>query len=179
MLRSDDTFLVLVDVQVKLAAVMCARDEMVDGCRRAVACMRALGIPVLWTEQTPEKLGPTVPELAEVLAGLAPLGKTTFSCWGEPAFADAVRALKRKRVLLAGIEAHVCVYQTAAELCAAGWHVEVLQDAVSSRTPANRALGLERMRAGGTGVTSVETAVFELMRTAAHPAFREVLKIVK
>ena len=179
MLRLDDTFLVLVDVQTKLAAVMHERDAMVEGCRRAVACMRTLNVPVLWTEQLPAKIGPTVPELTAALAGLTPITKSSFSCWGEPAFASAVRDLKRKRALLAGIETHVCVYQTASDLFAAGYHVEVLHDAVTSRTPVNRETGLDRVRACGGSITSVETAVFELMRSAEHPAFRDVLKIIK
>jgi nicotinamidase-related amidase len=179
MLRLDDTFLVLVDVQTKLAAVMHDREAMIEGCRRVVACMRTLQVPVLWTEQLPAKIGPTVPELTGVLDGLAPVVKSSFSCWSEPAFASAVRDLRRKRALLAGIETHVCVYQTASDLFAAGYHVEVLHDAVASRSAENRDIGLDRIRVAGGSVTSVETAVFELMRTSEHPAFREILKIIK
>ena len=93
--------------------------------------------------------------------------------------AEQVQTLKRKRALVAGIETHVCVYQTASDLYANGWHVEVLADAVSSRTPENRNLGLTRIQSSGGTLTSVETAVFELMQTAKHPAFRDILKIVK
>jgi nicotinamidase-related amidase len=179
MLRLDDTFFVLVDVQTKLAAVMHDREAMIEGCRRAVTCMRLLGVPVLWSEQLPAKIGPTVPELAAPLKGLTPLTKSCFSCWGEPAFVSAVRDLKRKRALIAGIEAHVCVYQTAADLFAAGYHVEVLSDAIASRNAVNRDTGIDRIRASGGSMTSVETAVFELMRSSEHPAFRDILKTIK
>jgi nicotinamidase-related amidase len=179
MLILNDTFFVLVDVQEKLFGVMHERERLLDQCRRALACMRALGVPVLLTEQIPSKMGPTLAALAPLLSGVEPVVKTAFSACGEPRFAAAVEALGRKRVLVAGIESHVCVCQTAAELYARGLHVEVVGDAVSSRTAANATIGLERARAAGCGVTSVEAAVFELMRTSEHPAFREILRIVK
>jgi nicotinamidase-related amidase len=179
MLIVDDTFLVMIDVQEKLAAVMADGDALVEHCTRIARCMRVLGVPVLLTEQTPAKIGPTVAPVAAALEGLAPISKTAFSCCAEPRFTAAVERTKRKRVLLAGIEAHVCVSQTAADLLAQGYHVEVLGDAVASRTQANRTAGLERIRAHGGQITSVEIAVFELMRTSEHPAFRDILKLVK
>lgn len=179
MLRIDDTFFVLIDVQDKLARAMHDRERLLDNCRRALACMQALGVPVVWSEQVPEKLGPTLPELAALLPGATPIRKHTFSCCGEAAFNAAVEALKRSRAIVAGIEAHVCVYQTAADLFARGYHVELLADAVSSRTPGNRTIGLDRARSAGCSVSSVETAVFELLRTSEHPAFRDVSRILK
>ncbi len=119
------------------------------------------------------------PELQELLAGETPIEKTSFSCWETSHFETRVRGLNRKRALVAGIEAHVCVYQTAADLFANGWHVEVVADAVSSRTPGNLQIGLEHIKTAGASLTSVETAVFELMRTAEHPAFRDILKLIK
>jgi nicotinamidase-related amidase len=85
----------------------------------------------------------------------------------------------RKSVLMAGIEAHVCVYQTACDLIARGYRVEVVADAVSSRSPRNLQIGLERIRAAGGYVTCMEMALFELMRTSTHPAFRDILKLVR
>ena len=85
----------------------------------------------------------------------------------------------RKQVLLAGIETHICVYQTARDLRERGYEVEVVEDAVSSRTPANKRVGLEKMRAAGAGITSVETALFELLREAGTPEFREIARLVK
>lgn len=179
MLRQDDTFFVLIDVQDKLSTVMYERESLIDNCRRAVQCMKALDVPIVWTEQIPEKMGETVPEISDLLGDESPIEKITFSCWGEKKFVNAVEALGRKRAIVVGMETHVCVYQTAADLFAAGYHVEVMADAVSSRTLENKLTGLEKMKAAQVGVTSVETAVFELMRTAEHPAFRDVLKIVK
>jgi nicotinamidase-related amidase len=179
MLRLDDTFLVFVDVQEKLSAVMHEREQLIDNCLRLLGCAARLEVPVIWTEQIPSKMGPTLPELKELLAGETPIEKTTFSCWETSDFETRVRGLNRKRALVAGIEAHVCVYQTAADLFANGWHVEVVADAVSSRTPGNLQIGLEHIKTAGASLTSVETAVFELMRTAEHPAFRDILKLIK
>jgi nicotinamidase-related amidase len=92
---------------------------------------------------------------------------------------QALEGTARQQVLLAGIETHVCVYQTAAQLVQAGYAVEVAADAVSSRTALNREIGFEKIRAAGAALTCVETALFELLGTAEHPAFRDILKIVK
>ncbi len=179
MLRLDDTFFVLIDVQGKLSTVMHEREALIENCLKAVQCMQALDIPIVWTEQIPGKMGETVTELSELLGDTKPIEKISFSCCGEPSFVSAVEALGRKRAIVAGMETHVCVYQTAADLFAAGYHVEVLADAVSSRTPENKLVGLEKMKIANVEVSSVETVVFELMRTAEHPSFRDILKIVK
>jgi nicotinamidase-related amidase len=179
MLRLDAAVMVLIDVQGKLADAMFERDALLDSLRRLIQGVRTLGVPLLWTEQNPARMGPTVAPLRDLLQGLAPLGKMAFSCCGEASFVTALEATGRRQVLLAGIETHVCVWQTAADLRAVGYAVEVPADAVSSRTAASRLIGLERIRSAGAGVTSVETALFELMGTAEHPAFRDILKIVK
>jgi nicotinamidase-related amidase len=155
------------------------KDILFDNLRRLIAGTRALGIPILWMEQIPEKLGSTSAEFRELLAPEQPIRKSSFSCCGEPAFTERLEALGRRQVLLAGIETHVCVYQTAADLGNRGYEVEVVSDAVSSRTPANKLVGLERIRAAGARITSVEMALFELMRTADHAAFRDILRIVR
>jgi len=179
MLSDQDTILVIVDVQGRLAQVMHEKELLVDALQKLIKGTQVLHIPVVWLEQNPEKMGPTIPELRELLVGRAPIGKMSFSCCGEPAFVAQLEALGRKQVLLAGIEAHVCVYQTAAELVARGFEVEVVADAVSSRTLSNKQIGLDKARARGACMTSVEMAIFELLKTAEHPAFRDMLKIVK
>lgn len=179
MLDINKTALVVVDVQGKLAEAMAEKEALYANLRRLILGGRALGLPAVWTEQIPEKLGPTVAELRDLLAGQTPLPKTAFSCWGDEAFRSQIRSLGRSQILLAGIETHVCVYQTAADLKAEGLEPYVVADAVSSRTLANKRIGLERIQAAGGQVTSVETALFELMRTSTHPAFRDILKIVK
>ncbi len=179
MLSADQAALVLIDVQGKLASLMHEREALFDHLQRLIQGVRALDLPVLWLEQYPQGLGPTVPEVARLLSDLQPLAKTSFSAWGCAAFRDRLAATGRRQILLAGIEAHVCVYQTAVDLLAAGYSVEVVCDAVSSRTAANRQLGLERMRAAGALWTGVEMALFELLRTAEAPAFKTLARLVK
>jgi len=178
-MKTEDTVLVLIDVQGKLAEVMHAREKLYDNLCRLIRGCRALNIPIIWMEQIPEKMGATIEPIRELLPDLTPIAKTSFSCCGEPAFTAELDSLGRKSVLLAGIETHVCVYQTAADLTANGYSVEVVSDATSSRTPENRSTGLERIRLCGAAATSVEMVLFELMNSAEHPAFREILRIVK
>jgi flagellar biosynthesis/type III secretory pathway ATPase len=137
---------------------------------------RVLGLPTLVTEQYPKGLGRTVAEVAEHLDGVEPLEKVAFSAVEAEGF-DA--ALQADQVLLCGIEAHVCVSQTAEDLLAKGVEVHVAQDAVTSRTADNRSLGLHKMERSGATVTSVETALFELLRRAGTPEFKEVQALVK
>lgn len=179
MLRRDDTVLVVIDVQEKLFRAMHEREPLGVELGRLVRGARLLELPVLWLEQNPAGLGPTIPEVASALTGLSPISKVRFSAWGADAFRQALLATERKQALLAGIEAHVCVYQTARDLVAEGFAVEVVSDAVSSRTAANRQLGLARAQTSGADVTSVEMALFELLGTAAAPEFKDLLKLVK
>ena len=179
MLTVQDTTLLIVDIQEKLARAMHAREEFIANVQRLVRGARALGLPVVWAEQNPKGLGPTVPEVAELLHGLTPISKFSFSCGASESCMQQLRRIGRTQVLIAGIETHVCVYQTAAELALAGFQVEVVADACSSRTPQNKHVGLDKCRAAGATVTSVETALFELLKVAEGPLFKELLNIVK
>lgn len=179
MLAPDSTVLVVIDVQGRLARIMWERERLFRSLRTLIAGVRLFGIPIIWLEQTPDKLGPTVPEVAELLADLRPLPKCTFSCWGEPAFRERLEATGRRQVLLCGIETHVCVYQTAADLLARGYQPEVVTDAVSSRCEHNWRIGLEKIRAAGAALTSVETVLFELQREAGGERFRRLVELVK
>lgn len=178
MLVPEDAVLVVVDIQGKLASLMHERERLYDNVRRLARGCAALELPVLWTEQVPDKLGPTVPEVAELLPG-EPIAKASFSGWGEGRFRDALVRTGRSQVLLAGIESHICVYQTARDLGLVGFETYVVADAVSSRTAENRQIGLEAGRAAGARVTSVEAALFEMLGSAEHPAFRQIAGIVK
>ena len=179
MLSLENTVLTVVDVQGKLAQLMQDKEALFHNLQRLVRGAQILGLPILWCEQNPAGLGPTIPELATLLAPQQPLPKMTFSCWGCEGFQKALQATGRRQVLLAGIEAHVCVYLTAADLVGAGYAVEVVADAVSSRTLANKQIGLDKAHQLPAGVTGAETALFELLRTAAHPRFREVARLLK
>lgn len=178
MLNPDNTVLVVVDVQEKLARVMSEKEALLASVVKMLKGAKILGLPVIRTEQNPKGLGETVVEVAELLSD-EPVTKLSFSCCGETNFMERLSALNRRQVLILGIESHVCVYQTVADLLHSGYEVQVVADAVSSRTPENRAIGLERCKELGASLTSVETALFELLKKGEGDKFKEMLRVVK
>jgi len=179
MLDKRQTVLVVVDVQGKLAQMMYQRDLLFQNLQILVRGMQLLGVPIILMEQTPEKLGSTVPEIREILSEMEPIAKKTFSCAGNPEFMSRLKEFKAGDVILAGIETHVCVYQTAADLIAEGFRVHVVVDAVSSRTESNKKAGLSGIFDDGGHATSTEMLLFELQRSAGGDVFRELIKLVK
>jgi nicotinamidase-related amidase len=179
MLKQEETVLVIIDVQGKLAQLMHKKEELFENLQKIIKGARVLGIPIIWLEQNPAGLGPTIPEVASLLSDIKPISKFSFSCCGDERFISALNSLNRKQVLLAGIETHICVYQTAADLVGLGYDVQIVADAVSSRAKENKKIGLERMREIGASLTSTETALFELLRTARADKFKEIARIVK
>jgi len=179
MLTLENTVLTVIDVQGKLAQIMYDKNSLFTNLQRIIRGAQALNIPILWAEQIPEKLGPTVPEISNLLADQQPIAKSSFSCCGEERFMKNLKTLNRKQILITGIEAHVCVYQTVMDLLASGYEIHVLSDAVSSRTVANKEVGLNIMQKSGAKIQSVELVLFELLKIAEGEQFREIIKIVK
>jgi nicotinamidase-related amidase len=172
LLRAADSALVVIDIQERLASAMAARERVVRAAAFLLDAATRLEIPILVTEQYPRGLGATVAELAAKLPeGCARREKTAFS-------ARAVLPLARPQVVIAGMEAHVCVLQTALELAGAGYEVFVAEDAVCSRSEDNCRNALERLRASGVVVTNAESVVFEWLRDASHPQFRALSKMI-
>jgi nicotinamidase-related amidase len=174
-----DCCLVVIDVQGKLAELMHDKENLIKNLCILIQAVRILEIPVLWCQQVPAALGPTVPEIAELLVGLEPINKSSFSCCRCEEFNDKLQELGRKQVILCGIEAHVCIYQTAVDLLERDYEVEVIADAVSSRTLANKEIGLDKIAAEGAQISSVETCLFEILKSAEHPHFRQIARIIK
>jgi len=179
MLTLENAALLVIDVQGKLAQLMHGRETLFENLQRMIKGAQILGIPIIWTEQNPKGLGPTIPEVAHFLSDCQPIGKLSFSCCGDEDFMQKLRSLNRKQILITGIEAHICVYQTAMDLINLGYEVEVVADAVSSRTVENKEIGLEKVRGGGGKLTSTETAIFELLKVAEGEKFKEILQIMK
>ncbi|MDT8438987.1 MAG: hydrolase [Wenzhouxiangellaceae bacterium] len=175
----ESSVLVVVDVQGKLARLMHESDAMIRQQQIFINACRLLDVPVIWAEQLPDKLGATVDELQPALEGLAPCAKSSFGCWGDAGLRARIEATARRQVLLIGIEAHVCVWQTAAALTEAGFDVHLIADAVSSRSAFNRDIAFRRMERAGVHLSNVEMALFELMGDASHPKFRDVTKLLK
>ena len=180
LLRRDETGLVVVDVQEGFRLVIDRFDEMARNVAILVEGFDLLERPVLVSEQYPKGLGATVPEVAERLpAGSALIEKLRFSACGVGAFDEALEAAGCSRWVVCGIEAHVCVNQTVLDLLARRYEVHVAGDAVSSRSPANRALGLEKMASAGARATSAEMALFEMLEEAGTPEFKAISKLVR
>ena len=179
MLNIDKTALVIIDVQEKLSRVMYEKEKLFENLQKLIKGIKLLNIPIIVTEQNPNGLGPTVSEIAPLLTDIKPVTKFSFSCCGEELFLRQLEMLNRKQVLLAGIETHVCVYQTAVDLIEAGYEVHTIVDCVSSRTLENKNLALDKMKSEGANLTSVEIVLFELLKTVANPKFKELSKIVK
>lgn len=172
----DHAVLVVIDVQARLIPVMAEFGPALRNVQRLLDAASLLGWPVLASEQYPRGLGPTIPSVASRLAD-APLEKLAFSCYGCEAFAAEVA--EYRDVVLCGIEAHVCVLQTALSGLGAGQRVFVAADAVTSRAVRNRELALAQLRAAGAVVASTETLLFQLLQTAGTDVFRAVSRLVK
>jgi nicotinamidase-related amidase len=178
-LRRSESFLLVVDVQKKLAPHVLGHEALTQRAEGLIRCATLLGIPVLLSEHSPGSIGPTVPTLAALVSSDRILRKTHFACTDQPACLDAFRSLRRKQALVCGMEAHVCVMQTALGLLERGFQPFVVQDAVGSRREEDRAAALERMRAAGCAMATSEMAMFEWMENADVPQFRDVLRLVK
>ena len=178
-LATDNTVLLLIDYQERLFPVMHDKEKLLNNVVKLVKGALALEIPIIVTEQYPKGLGPTIPEIKGLIPDFKAVEKVCFSCCEEPAFLERLGGLKRKQVLVAGIEAHICVYQTAVALAKAGYQVEVVSDGVASREPDNRAVALSRLGMMGILHTSVEMALFELLKIAKGDKFKAISAIVK
>lgn len=175
-LDRDRAALVVIDVQEAFRKAVPDFDSVASATAKLVEGAKEMGIPVVVTEQYPKGLGETVPEVAEHLPeGTEPVDKVCFSA----AEADGFDLGGRDQALVCGIETHVCVNQSTLDLLERGVETHVAEDAVGSRTAENKRLGLHRMERAGAVVTSVETALFELLRGSDAPEFKKVQALVK
>ncbi|WP_290598109.1 MULTISPECIES: isochorismatase family protein [unclassified Archaeoglobus] len=168
--------LVVVDFQEKLAPHIEGIDDILKSVVKLIKALKVLKIPVLVTEQI--KLGKTVDVVADVVESKA-IEKTTFSCFKNREFRGRLEGLNTDRVILAGIEAHICVLQTAIELKKAGYEVYVAADCIGSRRSYDKDIAIMRMQSEGIRLTTSESIIYEITESAEHPAFKEILEIVK
>ena len=176
------TALVVIDVQERLFPAMDAdhREEVMRNIKVLTATARQLNLGTLVTEQYPKGLGHTLQELKDALpAGVQPVEKVAFSCLGVDAFRSRLTATGARQLLLAGIEAHVCVLMSALDLLAEGYAVHIVADAVTSRTQANWRLAMAQLRQAGAVVTTTETVLFQLLRQADTDDFRELARLIR
>ena len=179
MITPEGTMLLLIDVQGKLAESVVRPEALAANIRKLLRGCTTLEVPILVTEQYPKGLGRTIDSLMELVPGNIPVEKKTFSCCGTPQFMRQLRSFNRNDILVAGIETHVCVYQTSVELLEFGYNVHLVTDAVSSRAEENKLLGIRCIEKAGASLTSTEMALFELLRLADGERFKAISKIVK
>lgn len=176
-MSAADTAMLVIDVQEKLMVKIPQAEALVRNLAFLIDAARLLKIPVVATEQYPRGLGPTVPELAQRLPERP--DKVAFSCCAVTSVVDGFRTGARPKLLLAGIEAHVCVMQTALDLLAQDFRVFIAADAVGSRYAVDREFALRRLEQAGAVVTTSEAAVFEWIGGAGHPMFKAISKLVQ
>jgi len=177
-LTPQNAALVVIDVQGKLMNVMPRRAEIMASLQKLIGAAGVLKLPTLVTAQYTNGLGPVCQEIAEATPGVTPMEKMAFSCCGSEEFISAVKVLRRQRIILCGIEAHVCVQQTAFDLMK-DYIVYICTDAIGSRQWHDHKVAVERMRDCGAIITTVESAVFELVREAGTAQFKQILPLFK
>ncbi|MEW6054369.1 MAG: hydrolase [Nitrospirota bacterium] len=179
LLDRDNSALLIIDIQERLAAVMKAKEPVVQNCIHLIELAKMLGIPVIVTEQYPKGLGQTVEEIRSSLAEYRPVEKMTFSCCDEPAFLDAIRKLNRKTLIVTGMETHICVLQTSLGLILNGFNVHLVKDAVCSRAKENWKTACGFMRDAGAAITCTEAVLFQVLKIAGTEEFKSVAKRIK
>lgn len=179
LIRASDSILVVIDMQEKLVPAMQAPARTIRNTRTLLRAAEEVSVPILMTEQYPKGLGRTVPEIASAATNAQVIPKMHFSCMEEPAFAEALKKLDRHQAVLAGMEAHICVVQTAASLLEQGYEVFVVSDATASRTLESEQACLARLSAGHAGIVTTEMVVFEWLGAAGTPAFKAMLPFIK
>lgn len=175
----DQTALLLIDIQEKLLGVMHSPDLIIKNSLKLIRGFKELNVPIFYTEQYPKGLGSTSAELMPELEGLSPIQKMTFSCSGAGNFFQRLIDNNVKQVIVAGIEAHVCVQQTVLDLVATGFQVNVAADAISSRNELDYRIAVDRMRHHGAEITTAESVLFELLNVCGTDEFKAISKIVK
>jgi nicotinamidase-related amidase len=181
-LQRTNTALVIIDVQEKLIPVIDGAEAVLRNIERLIRGAHVLGIPVIVTEQYVKGLGPTVDVIRTALeetGGYRPIEKDCFSAHGCAVFSAQLAALERRQIVIAGVETHVCVYQTVMDLLGSGHEVTLAADAVSSRTPENRDIALRRMISEGAKLSSTEMALFELVGVSGTDEFRRISRLIK
>lgn len=176
---AGDSVLVVVDIQERFRSLIHGMDRVVAGTERLIRFCRELNIPIVVTEHYPQKLGVTLTEVRHHFQPFEPIAKIHFSCCGCDDFDRRLNELNRSQIILCGIETHVCIYQTALDLLRRGRQVAVVEDAVSSCSAADRAIGLREMDKAGVHLPGVQMLMFEILHRAGTPQFKKVAALLK
>jgi len=178
-LHANHCALLIVDVHARLVPAIEGSTQVIENCARLIRGAERLGVPVLMTEHCPDHLGPAVDALRALVPGTNTLAKTHFAASDEHAVMRRLAGLGRAQIVIAGLEAHVCVLQTALGLTERGYRVYVVADAIGSRRDASRRIAIERLSAANVTVVTAEMALFEWLEHAERAEFRELLSLIK
>lgn len=179
LIARDNSLLLIVDIQAKLAPAIFEADGVTANAVRLLRASDQLAVPTFVSEQYVRGLGPSIEAIREAAGHARFFEKTHFSCVAEPGVLDLLRATGRRQIILGGTETHVCVLQTAGGLLEAGFQVFLVADAASSRTPASRDAAIERLRAIGVHIVTTEMVLFEWLHKAGTDEFRSLLPLIK
>lgn len=179
MLTMENTGVIVIDIQGKLARLVDDSDSLLANCEKLIKGAQSLELPLLFLEQNADKLGETVDELSHLMMNFNPISKFTFNACEAPDFLKAVRAENVDTWLICGIEAHICVYQTVVGLAELGYNVQLVSDCVSSRTATNKQLAISRLAQKGIEITGLEMCLYELVKDCRAPEFKTILKLIK
>ena len=180
-LQAEHCALIVVDIQEKLLPPIFNNDELVKNSQLLVRLANILKLPMIVTTQYVKGLGPTVPQIASLLANAQPIDKMQFGCFGSNEFRSALKAMpgNRNTLLVCGMEAHICVMQTVLGALNDGYLVHVASDAIGSRVRWNWDIGIDRMRAAGAVISTTEMMIYELLHASGTPQFKEMLPYLK
>jgi len=179
MISNNDSVLVIVDIQEKIIPKISDQHTVVSNVVTLIKSAGILNIPIVITEQYPKGLGPTIPEIKDLIIPWQPIEKICFSCFGNNNFSKKLKELKRDNLILCGIESHVCITQTALDGLKLNYSVFFVKDAISSRSKNNRETGFERMAQAGAISVSTEMVVFELLREAGTDKFKQIVSMIR
>ena len=177
-LKKEDTVLMVIDIQERLVPVMKYKDQVINNTNILITAAKEMDFPVIATEQYPKGLGRTVPELVDLLDEENIFAKNSFTAYTDEV-KEALKSLGKKKIIITGMEAHVCVFQTARDLIDEGYEVFLVKDGVSSRTKENYLNGLDLIKSLGGVITNTETAIFDLLKVSGTPEFKILSKMIK
>ncbi|WP_431241866.1 hydrolase [Flavobacterium sp. P21] len=169
----------MIDVQGKLARIVYESEKLVSNLEKLIRGCQILSIPIIWAEQNPEGLGSTIPELEKLLTGQKPIEKYSFNAFENESFKNAIIDSGRKQWLICGIEAHICVCQTAMGLLSNNFEIEIVADCVSSRSKDSIELALQKLQTKGAHLTNIEMCLYELVKDSRKETFKKILTLIK
>ena len=178
-LTKENTGLIITDIQGKLAHLVADSNLLIANCAKLIKGAQVLGLPIIWLEQNPDKLGATVSELSNLLAGHTAMTKFTFDACAQAEIMATITASNIDNWLICGIEAHICVYQTAIHLHHAGVNVQLVTDCISSRTLTNKNLAIDKLVNSGVDINSLEMCLYELVKDCRASEFKDILALIR